>query len=469
MVGIKSYGVYFPWYRLKTETIAKAWGKRLPKGEKAIANFDEDSLTMGVNSAINCLDNSKISNKDIEALFFASTTMPYKEKSCSSIISTALDLKREIRAIDVSSSIKGGATSILLANDLINSSHISNILVVCSDARLPEPSSENEPLFGDASSSLLLGDENTIAEIKDTSSITSDFLDYWRKNEDIYVNSDDIRFATSYGYIKNIVEIIQKILEKNDMKIQDFSKIVFSPFSFRSHIAISRKLKIPLEIMQDPLLDKIGWTGTAHSLIMLILALENSLPNDEILFVAYGDGCVAIILKVTEKIKKIQEKQILKKAIENKEQLSSYAKYLSFRKLIKGQSEMTSPFSSITMHQREQSLNAGLIAKKCKKCGIVNTLNLRVCPNCKTKDSFEDFKLARKGKIVTYTQEYYYPKIEPPVTMAVIDLEGGGRITLQMTDEKREEVKIGMEVSLTFRKMHAGSGFYNYYWKAKPI
>ena len=469
MIGIKSYGLYFPWYRLNSGIIAQAWEKKLPKFEKAVANFDEDSITMGVNAGANCLENSNTINKEIDGLFFASTTMPYKEKQCSSIISTALDLENTIRTLDISSSIRGSTSAILQAIDSIKAKSTSNILVVGSDIRSPEPGSDLEPLFGDASGSVLLGNKDVIAEIIKVSTITDDFLDYWQKDEDIFVKSDDIRYATNYGYIKNINAIINNILGENDLKFKDFSKIVLSPFSFRSHKAISRKMKIPPEILQNPLLGNLGWTGTPHPLIMLISALEEAKPDDKILFAAYGDGCDAFILSITEGIKKIQERQCFKRAIENKESLSSYAKYLSFRKMIKGQKEIETPFSSVIMSQREKALNIKLIAKKCRKCGTINTLNLRVCPYCKTKDDFEDFKLGKKGKIITYSQEYYFPKIEPPVTMAVIDLDGGGRITLQMTDEKQAEVKIGMDVELTFRKMHAGSGFYNYSWKAKPL
>ena len=51
---------------------------------------------------------------------------------------------------------------------------------------------------------------------------------------------------------------------------------------------------------------------------------------------------------------------------------------------------------------------------------------------------------------------------------AVVDLEGGGRLYLQLTDCEPERVEIDMPLELTFRKVHEGGGFKNYFWKARP-
>ena len=52
MVGITSYGAYIPKYRLGRDVIAKAWGPRFLSGERAVANYDEDSLTMATEAAL---------------------------------------------------------------------------------------------------------------------------------------------------------------------------------------------------------------------------------------------------------------------------------------------------------------------------------------------------------------------------------------------------------------------------------
>ena len=79
MVGITSYGVYIPRYRLSRDIVAKAWGPRFISGERAVANHDEDSLTMATEAALNCL--LGIDPKTVDGLIFASTTSPYSGKT----------------------------------------------------------------------------------------------------------------------------------------------------------------------------------------------------------------------------------------------------------------------------------------------------------------------------------------------------------------------------------------------------
>jgi 3-hydroxy-3-methylglutaryl CoA synthase len=55
MAGIESYGAYIPIYRLNREELAKVWGGGYRKGERAVANCDEDSITMAVEAVLDCL------------------------------------------------------------------------------------------------------------------------------------------------------------------------------------------------------------------------------------------------------------------------------------------------------------------------------------------------------------------------------------------------------------------------------
>ena len=65
--GIESYGAYVPIYRLSLETLAQVWGGRIKQGEKAIANWDEDSITMAVEAGIDCL--AGIDRETVDGLY----------------------------------------------------------------------------------------------------------------------------------------------------------------------------------------------------------------------------------------------------------------------------------------------------------------------------------------------------------------------------------------------------------------
>ena len=100
MVGLTSYGAYIPLYRLNRDEISRFCGTSSIKGERAVSNFDEDSLTMGVEAVVDCLDD--INRELIDGLYFSSTTLPYNGKESASILAAAADLRRDIFTADFS-------------------------------------------------------------------------------------------------------------------------------------------------------------------------------------------------------------------------------------------------------------------------------------------------------------------------------------------------------------------------------
>src|SRR4030042_957950 len=117
MVGITSYGAYIPFYRLGRMEIAKAWGGAVQPGEKAVANYDEDSITMAVEAAMDCTQG--IDPKEIGGLYFASTTSPYREKQAAAIIAVAVDVGREVFTVDFATSLRSGPSAMRAAMDAV--------------------------------------------------------------------------------------------------------------------------------------------------------------------------------------------------------------------------------------------------------------------------------------------------------------------------------------------------------------
>ena len=96
MVGIVAYGAYVPRLRLNRQAVydANKWfaaGLRgLAKGERSMANWDEDSITMAVEASRDCLTSHKA--EDVRNIYFASTTHPFKDRQNAGVIGTALSI-----------------------------------------------------------------------------------------------------------------------------------------------------------------------------------------------------------------------------------------------------------------------------------------------------------------------------------------------------------------------------------------
>ncbi|MDY7031110.1 MAG: 3-hydroxy-3-methylglutaryl CoA synthase, partial [Thermodesulfobacteriota bacterium] len=193
MVGIKSYGAYIPIMRLNRDMISNAWGTRSIGGERSVANHDEDSLTMAVEATLDCLDGED--RQMTEGLFFASTTSPYKEKACSSIVATVADLRKEIWTSDFANSLRAGTCALRAALNAAKSGAEKNIIVTAADCRLGTPRSVDEQVFGDGAAALLLGDSDIIASIEDMYSISDDITDVWRTDHDTFVRSWEDRWV----------------------------------------------------------------------------------------------------------------------------------------------------------------------------------------------------------------------------------------------------------------------------------
>ncbi len=89
MVGIVSFGGYVPFNRLDRRRITEATGDPAAPGEKAVANFDEDSVSMAVEASLDCL--SGFSAGDVMNVYFSSTTAPNREKQSASTVAAALN------------------------------------------------------------------------------------------------------------------------------------------------------------------------------------------------------------------------------------------------------------------------------------------------------------------------------------------------------------------------------------------
>lgn len=466
-VGITSYGVYLPRYRIDTELLENIWGGSYGKGERAVPNYDEDSLTMASEAVLDCKEDLP-SGETVGSLYFCSTSSPYQEKLASRILADIADFGCEIDTVDLSNSVRAGTLGLKAAVDSIRSGRSRCSLVVASDSRLGEPGSALESLIGNGAGALALGDRNPIATIEASYSISENFTDFWRMERDRFVKSDDARFVRSHGFMEITERAIRRIFSDFQLDAQSFSQVILACIDKSTQMQFAKRLGFDIsKQVPSTIFDSVGNAGAAHSFLALISALETAGPGDTILFTNYGDGVDTFVLKVTEEIRSLQAKKKFLRSLLFKRKLVNYARYLVFRNLI-SRSPEPEPFSSLISQWREQKQNLGLYGTKCRECSSTYFPMRRICPSCGSQDKFDPVKISRRGKVHTFTRDRLFVCADPPLMMAVVDLADGARFYGQMTDCKEEEIDIDMPVELVLRKFHEAKGFVNYFWKARP-
>ena len=469
MAGIVSYGAYIPIYRLDRSLIWLSWGSLPVAGESAIANFDEDSITMAVEAGNNCLQG--MNREQVDALFLASTTTPYKEKQCAAIVAEALDLKRGVRTADFTNSLRSATIAIQAALDAVAAGSANTVLVTAADCRMGHPSTADERSFGDGAAAVLIGKNNVAATVDGSHTHYDDIMYQWRLDDDRFVRSWEDRFIIEHGYQDNVVEAVKGLMAKYDFKPADFSRAALFAYDTRRHQAVARKLGFDTQTqLQDSFFSTVGNTGAAYTLMMLVGALEEAKAGDKILVASYGDGADAFVLNVGKGIGKVQKnRRGIKYHLESKMPLPSYTHYLRYRGLLQG-SFFFENQSAATIQWRDRSWNISCRGGKCLSCGNINFPPQRICMYCQSKDQFEEVRLAdRKAKLFTFSKDSLGPTLDPPIILCILDFDEGGRFYAQMTDRDPDKIEVGMPLELTFRWMHSERGIRNYYWKCRPL
>jgi hydroxymethylglutaryl-CoA synthase len=478
MVGIKSYGAHIPRFRLDRNIMQMALlflGFAPLRGEKAVANWDEDSITMAVAAAQDCLKGEDLGK--VDGLYFASTSQTYALRQNAGIIAAALDLKTDSRTADFTDSTKSGTGALLAAADAISAGSLNSCLVCAADLRVSKVASNGDYTYGDGAASFLLGKDDVIANIEGSYSTTHDFVDRRRLEGERLEHLWEERFIRDAGYMKFIPEAAAGLVKKYNLNVKDFSKVIYACAFTGAHAALGKTLGLAPEQVQDPMLATVGDTGSAQTLMMLVAALEDAKAGDKIMVISFGQGCDAFYLTVTDKIAKVKNKKAVKRNMANKVALGSYEKYLAFRKLmpceigIRGEETMFTSFSIVSRDNRELY---GMVGFKCKKCATPSYPPQRICPNpdCGAVDQNEPYRFTDKNAtIFTYTSDFLSPSIDPPASYGFIDFEGGGRTGVDFTDCDANALKIGMPVELAFRIKFADEkrAAVNYGWKAMPI
>lgn len=340
MIGITSYGFYLPRYRIKTETIAKVWGKNpqeiknsLLIEEKTVSYFDEDSLTMAYEASKMALNDFSDDLSKIKIVFFGSETPVYAVNPTSTILADFLGIERNYLALDHQFACKAATGAIISALGLIQSGFSSYGLVVASDKATAKPHDALEYTAASGAVSLLLGKEDLLVEILAYQSYSSDTPDFWRREGIRYPNHGG-RFTGKPSYFAHIMGASRLLLDKTRLKPADFSYVVFHMPNGKFPKEMAKSLGFSFDQLKESLVvSYLGNSYTASALMGLVAVLAKAKEEELIFFASYGSGAGsdAFVFRTTKNLKK-RRRQF--KTINQKNKYIDYPTYLKFMKMI---------------------------------------------------------------------------------------------------------------------------------------
>ena len=482
MVGITAFGGYIPKRRLQRQAIVDAHVWADPslaakgRGERAMANWDEDAVTMAVEAARACLQDAA---GEPGAIYFASTSAPFADRQNAGILSTALSLPEGIASLDIGASQKAGTSALLQAMGAVQGGLYESALVVAGEKRRTKAASAGELAYGDGAAALTLGHEGVLAEFVAAQSATVDFIDHFRSATEAYDYTWEERWIRDEGLAKIVPPCIERALAKAGLEAGDVDHFIMPSTIGRAVAGIARKLGVAPAAIADNLHAVMGESGAAHPLVMLLHVLQTKAKRGEILLlVGFGQGCDAIVLRGTAALADYNSARGIADALANRQTEANYQKFLAFNDLIhleKGMRAETDDYkTALSVTYRKRDMLLGLVGGRCTQCGAMQFPRTDICvnPQCHAQGTQEPCPFRdQPAKILTWSADYLAYTADPPSHYGMVAFDEGGRFLTDFTDVAVGEIEVGMPVRMVFRikSVDRQRGFVRYFWKATPV
>jgi 3-hydroxy-3-methylglutaryl CoA synthase len=446
----------------------------LAKGERAIGDWDEDPITMAVEAGRDAL--CGIDRQRVGGVSLASTSLPFIDRLNAGVVKEALNLPDAVAALDVTGSQRAGASSLLQALQAAGTGRAPH-LCLASEMRKARPASEAELLNGDAAAGVLVGAGEPIARFLGAHSVTLDFVDHYRAANMEFDYAWESRWVRDEGYAGIGGAALGAGLAALKVAPEQIDRLIIPICTRGVAQALAKQVGVRAEAVADTLVAKLGDTGVAHPLLLLVAALEEAKPGEKILLMGFGQGVDLLLFETTEALAALPPRRGVKGSLERRVSDENYLRWMFHRGLIdlergmRAEADQKQPGTTLWRHRKAV---LGLVGGRCSKTGVVQfpKTDISVSPNDRTAHTQEDYPLAeRRARIVTFTADNLTYSPNPPAYYGMVDFEGGGRMTVEFADVTGEEIEVGRDMQMVFRikSVDEMRDFTKYFWKAAPV
>ncbi|MCY3800506.1 MAG: ketoacyl-ACP synthase III [Chloroflexi bacterium] len=275
--------------------------------ERRIASEDESTYTLALEASKQALETAKLSPEDVEMIIVATLTPDFGFPAVSNLLQDALDAS-DAAAVDINSACTGFLSGLALADGLIVSGHLDNVLLVGAEtmSRVVDWSDRATcVLFGDAAGAAVLQKSDSGGGIlksvlgSDGSGAMSLYLrgggSRYQANAHTIANGDHFlkmdgrevyRFA-----VKAMVDCTIDTARRAGVPLDEFDLFIPHQANIRIINSAIRELDVP-ESKFFVNVDRYGNTSAASIPVALCEAIDEGRiePGSKVMMVAFGAG-----------------------------------------------------------------------------------------------------------------------------------------------------------------------------------
>lgn len=464
-IGITAVGAYLPALRVDRKAMAREFGwsgLAMPRaGLRAVAGWDEDTLTMAVEAARGLCATAP------DALRIASTSAYYTDRAQSATALDALALPRHVRTTDLANSRRAGVSALL---DALLST--GEELVVAAEKRPTQAGSAAQLAYGDGAAAVRVG-EGGAARMVGFASQTHDLVDRYASVDHPTPYAYEERFVRDVAVAQIIVPVVREACAAAGIEPSQLAQVAVAEPVGGTWAAAARKLKVAAPNHCQTVSDKAGDLGAAMPLFGLGLALAAAAPGDHVLVLGFGSGADALVFEVTGPVAGAEAFAPL---LDEGFRLASASRFLNLVGALSLDWGMRSEFqqkAQATVIERVGRDMIGFIG------GRDSTGNVQfpksdypVNPALSQPEKLEDVRLADlEARIVSVTADRLNFTPDPPFDFGLVQFDNGARVLMEMTDRPEKGFAVGdaVRMRLRIKSQNRDLGTRTYFWKAAPV
>jgi len=459
-VQVLAVGAAAPAWRLSAADVGAAWGRKPGRGQAAVCAPDEDVLTLAAEAAGRALAVSGLQTDIVDGLWWGTSRPPFAEGPSHAVLASAIGLSHRSGGILCSGSAHSGMEALLGAADAIGAGSARVALVVVSDAPVPGPGTAYEARAGAGAAALLLVSFGGNASLGARVTRSHPFLDRYRGDREHEIRDlYDPRLFREEVFLPTMRELGEQLgaLDVRTWSLPDPDGRLGGTLAKQLGVATPASASVYAEL---------GDTGAAAPLLGGIGALDAA---GTVAIVGFGGGRATGV--------EITAKGPVPGAATTASTITT-GRPASYAEVLRARNQLVPSGETVPMGVPPESAQfvrgademLGLLGARCVDCGTINTPP-SIHPHCISCGSakFVLASLARRGRVHTFVVNHTMPApFVAPLPLAVIDLEDGARVMLQVIGDGTE-LAIGSEVELVLRRYAYERGVPVYGYKAREI